>query len=98
MINADNTATFLTGGIRQGTGSDTGLLMIGGEELDMDMSQLKFVMADTALTPNTGQHSASNTIRNCRSRAPRSGGVGEAGPARARLDAARRADHAALRQ
>ena len=36
-----------TGGIRQGTGSDTGLLMIAGEELDMDMSQLKFVMADT---------------------------------------------------
>jgi nicotinate dehydrogenase subunit B len=63
-INADNTATLLTGGIRQGTGSDTGLLMIAGEELDMDMSQLRFVMADTALTPNTGQHSASNTIRN----------------------------------
>jgi nicotinate dehydrogenase subunit B len=64
VINADNTATLLTGGIRQGTGSDTGLLMIAGEELDMDMSQFKFVMADTALTPNTGQHSASNTIRN----------------------------------
>jgi CO/xanthine dehydrogenase Mo-binding subunit len=38
--------------------------MIAGEELDMDMSQLEFVMADTALTPNTGQHLASNTIRN----------------------------------
>ena len=57
QINADNTATILTGGIRQGTGSDTGLLMIAGEELDMDMSQLEFVMADTALTPNTGTHS-----------------------------------------
>src|SRR5205823_4251144 len=64
QINADNTATILTGGIRQGTGSDTGLLLIAGEELDMDMNQLEFVMADTALTPNTGQHSASNTIRN----------------------------------
>ena len=32
----------------QGTGSDTGLLMIAGEELDMDMGQLEFVMADTA--------------------------------------------------
>ena len=27
-----------------------GLLMIAGEELDMDMSQLEFVMADTGLT------------------------------------------------
>ena len=47
-INADNTASLLTGGILQGTGSDTGLLMIAGEELNMDMSQLEFVMADTA--------------------------------------------------
>jgi nicotinate dehydrogenase subunit B len=63
-IHADNTATIKTGGIRQGTGSDTGLLMIAGEELDMDMSQLKFLIADTAVTPNTGAHSASNTIFN----------------------------------
>ena len=63
-IHADNTATIKTGGIRQGTGSDTGLLMIAGEELDMDMSQLEFIVADTALTPNTGKHSASNTIKN----------------------------------
>jgi len=67
QIHADNTATLLTGGIRQGTGSDTGLLMIAGEELDMDMSQLEFVMADTGgpgVTPNTGRHAASNTIKN----------------------------------
>jgi nicotinate dehydrogenase subunit B len=63
MINADNTATIKTGGIRQGTGSDTGLLMIAGEELNMDMSQLEFVIADTAVTPDTGKHSASNTIK-----------------------------------
>jgi nicotinate dehydrogenase subunit B len=67
QIHADNTATLLTGGIRQGTGSDTGLLMIAGEELDIGMSQLKFVMADTGgpdVTPNTGRHAASNTIKN----------------------------------
>ena len=66
-ISADNTATIKSGGIRQGTGSDTGLLMIAGEELDMDMSQLKFIMADTGgigVTPNTGSHTASNTIIN----------------------------------
>jgi CO/xanthine dehydrogenase Mo-binding subunit len=66
-IHADNTATIKSGGIRQGTGSDTGLLMIAGEELDMDMSQLKFIIADTGgadVTPNTGSHTASNTIIN----------------------------------
>jgi nicotinate dehydrogenase subunit B len=64
VINADNTAKIMSGGIKQGTGSDTGLLMIAGEELDMELSQLEFVMADTAVTPNTGTHSASNTIKN----------------------------------
>jgi nicotinate dehydrogenase subunit B len=67
QIHADNTATLLTGGIRQGTGSDTGLLMIAGEELDMDMSQFEFLIADTGgprVTPNTGRHAASNTIKN----------------------------------
>src|SRR5262245_5646422 len=63
-INADNTASLKTGGILQGTGSDTGLLMIAGEELNMDMSQLRFVMADTNVTPDSGKHSASNTIKN----------------------------------
>ncbi|HZO96968.1 MAG TPA: molybdopterin cofactor-binding domain-containing protein [Gaiellaceae bacterium] len=63
-IHADNTATVKTGGIKQGTGSDTGLLMIAGEELDLDLSQLEFVLADTAVTPDTGKHSASNTIKN----------------------------------
>ena len=62
-INADNTASIKTGGIRQGTGSDTGLLMIAGEELDMEMSQLLFVDADTNVTPDTGKQSASNTIK-----------------------------------
>jgi nicotinate dehydrogenase subunit B len=64
QINADNTASIKSGGILQGTGSDTGLLMIAGEELSMEMSQLKFVMADTNVTPNSGKHSASNTIKN----------------------------------
>jgi nicotinate dehydrogenase subunit B len=63
VINPDNTAAIKTGGILQGTGSDTGLLMIAGEELDMDMSQLEFVTADTSVTPNTGVMDASNTIK-----------------------------------
>ena len=38
--------------------------MIAGEELNMEMSQLEFVNADTAITPDSGKHSASNTIKN----------------------------------
>ena len=30
----------------------------------MEMSQLEFVLADTNVTPDTGMHSASNTIKN----------------------------------
>jgi CO/xanthine dehydrogenase Mo-binding subunit len=62
VIHADNTASIKTGGVRQGTGSDTGLLMIAGEELDMEMSQLIFVEPDTNVTPQSGAKVASNTI------------------------------------
>ena len=36
--------------------------MIAGEELSMDMSQMRFVRNDTDVTPNTGETSASNSI------------------------------------
>ena len=65
-------ASIKTGGIRQGTGSDTGLLMIAGEELDMDMSQLKFV---------DGGHGHDAEYRACTPRATRSC---ERGPRRPR--------------
>jgi CO/xanthine dehydrogenase Mo-binding subunit len=51
VIHADNTASILTGGSEHGQGSATGWLMLAGEELDMDISQLKFVWADTNVTP-----------------------------------------------
>jgi nicotinate dehydrogenase subunit B len=62
VINADNTASIKSGGVLQGTGSETGLLMIAGEELNMDMSQLELVNADTNVSPVTGVKAASNTI------------------------------------
>jgi CO/xanthine dehydrogenase Mo-binding subunit len=62
VINADNTASIKTGGIRQGTGSDTGLVQIAAEELNMDMDQILFVGDDTNVTPDTGPKDASNTI------------------------------------
>jgi nicotinate dehydrogenase subunit B len=61
-INADNTAWVKSGAIFQGTGSETGVLMIAAEELGMDLGQMALVQDDTAITPNTGQKDASNTI------------------------------------
>jgi CO/xanthine dehydrogenase Mo-binding subunit len=62
VVNADNTVTVKSGAIRQGTGSDTGILMIAAEELDMDVSQLSNVIDDTNVTPQTNVKAASNTI------------------------------------
>src|SRR5215213_1174339 len=53
-INTDNTAAVKSGAILQGTGSDTGILMIAAEELDMEMSQMIYVDDDTNVTPNSG--------------------------------------------
>jgi nicotinate dehydrogenase subunit B len=61
-IHADNTASIFTGAWEGGQGSSTALLQIAGEELDMAMSQLKFVDPDTNLTPDTGSSSGSSTI------------------------------------
>jgi CO/xanthine dehydrogenase Mo-binding subunit len=61
-INADNTAWVKSGAIFQGTGSETGILMIAAEELGMDLGQMALVQDDTDVTPNTGQKDASNTI------------------------------------
>jgi CO/xanthine dehydrogenase Mo-binding subunit len=41
---------------------DHGILMIAAEELDMDMSQMVHVHADTNVTPDTAPKLASNTI------------------------------------
>jgi len=61
-VHADNTASVKSGAILQGTGSETGILMIAAEELDLDLSQVKHVQADTNVVPQTGAKVASNTI------------------------------------
>jgi CO/xanthine dehydrogenase Mo-binding subunit len=63
-IHADNTASIKAGIIELGQGTSTGFLQIAGEELDMDMSQLRWVSQDTNVTPNQGSTSASRGIKN----------------------------------
>ncbi len=53
-VHADNTATVFFGKVELGQGTTTGMLQIAGEELDLDMSQLRTVRVDTEVTPNQG--------------------------------------------
>jgi CO/xanthine dehydrogenase Mo-binding subunit len=61
-INADNTASIRAGTMFRGTGSETSVMMIAAEELDLDLSQIVHVPGDTNLTPDTGSKGASNTV------------------------------------
>jgi nicotinate dehydrogenase subunit B len=62
VIHEDNTASILTGHQELGNGTATGLLMIAGEELDLDISQLRFVAEDTAVTPDSFPSTTSEGI------------------------------------
>jgi CO/xanthine dehydrogenase Mo-binding subunit len=63
-IHADNTASLRTGLHELGGGSMTAMVMIAAEELDLDMSQVRFVRIDTNVSPNQGETSGSNGTRN----------------------------------
>jgi nicotinate dehydrogenase subunit B len=61
-VQADNTATIYLGKGEFGQGNTTGLLQIAAEELDLDMSQVKWVGLDTNVTPNQGATTSSSSI------------------------------------
>jgi CO/xanthine dehydrogenase Mo-binding subunit len=61
-VHADNTATIYLGKGEFGQGNTTGLLQIAGEELDLDMSQLRWVRLDTNVSPNQGATVSSSSI------------------------------------
>ena len=62
-IHADNTASIYSGRVNLGQGTPNGLLMIAGEELDLDLAQLKWVEADSNVTPDSGVTVGSSSIR-----------------------------------
>ena len=78
-IGADNTATLNTSQIETGNGIMTGFLMIAAEELDMDLSQMRYGPDDTYIVLATGGEGGSNAI------------AGTAGPIRAAAVSARQA-------
>jgi nicotinate dehydrogenase subunit B len=62
-INADGTATVLTGKVELGQGILTALSQIAAEELDLPLARVKIVSGDTGRTPNEGQTAGSLSIQ-----------------------------------
>jgi nicotinate dehydrogenase subunit B len=62
-IHADNTATLKSGRVEIGQGTSTGLLMVAAEELNLDMSQMRWINVDTDVTPDTGGTYGSSSIK-----------------------------------
>ena len=61
-IGADNTATLKTSQIETGNGIMTGFLMVAAEELDMDLSQMRYGTDDTYIVVASGGEGGSNAI------------------------------------
>jgi CO/xanthine dehydrogenase Mo-binding subunit len=61
-VGADNTVSVKLGKVELGQGSVTGLLMVAAEEMNLDMSQMRWINNDTDLTPNQGTTAGSSAI------------------------------------
>jgi CO/xanthine dehydrogenase Mo-binding subunit len=62
-IDSKGVVTVYSGKVDLGTGTDTALLQIVAEELDVPLSQTKLITGDTALTPAQGSTWGSLTIQ-----------------------------------
>jgi nicotinate dehydrogenase subunit B len=60
VIHPDNTCSVTCGGMDNGTGSGTGWLLLAAEELNMALSQMRFVLPDTAVTAHPQQGTSSS--------------------------------------
>lgn len=62
-INPDETITVFTGKVEIGQGIKTAVAMIAAEELDIDISRIHVVTADTAQTPDEGMTAGSMSVQ-----------------------------------
>lgn len=63
-ILADGRARVLTGKLELGQGIRTAVAQVAAEELDMEMSQVEVVLAETGRTPDEGYTAGSGSIEN----------------------------------
>ena len=61
-IAADGRITVFTGKAELGQGVKTAILQIAAEQLAVDLKAIELITADTALTPNEGYTSGSNSM------------------------------------
>src|SRR5579871_2565254 len=61
-VSSDETIQIFTGKCEIGMGVQTGLTQIVAEELDAPFEHVKFLMADTALTPDQGGVGGSTSV------------------------------------
>lgn len=59
---ADGRIRVLTGKLELGQGISTAVAQVAAEELNMEMSQVEVIMAETGRTPNEGYTAGSNSI------------------------------------
>lgn len=62
-IEADGSVTIFTGKAELGQGIKTAIAQIAAEELDLPLSRVKVITADTKLTPNEGYTAGSQSIQ-----------------------------------
>ncbi len=61
-VNTDGTITVFTGKVELGQDIRTSVAMIGADELDVDLSRIRVVMADTGASPNEGYTASSMSL------------------------------------
>ena len=64
-ISEDGKVTAFTGRIDMGTGTQTVYCQAIAEELDIPVESVSVVLGDTALTPEQGKSTASDSVRRC---------------------------------
>jgi CO/xanthine dehydrogenase Mo-binding subunit len=63
VVHPDNSVSVKLGRVELGQGSTTGFALIAAEELNLDLSQMRLIPNDTAITPNQGSTSGSSSVQ-----------------------------------
>jgi CO/xanthine dehydrogenase Mo-binding subunit len=63
IVHPDNTVSVKLTRVELGQGSTTAFAMITAEEMNLDLSQMRLIASDTAITPNTGTTAGSSSVQ-----------------------------------
>jgi CO/xanthine dehydrogenase Mo-binding subunit len=63
VVHPDNTVSVKLTRVELGQGTTTAFAMIAAEELNVELSQMRLIPSDTAVTPNTGTTAGSSSVQ-----------------------------------